>query len=236
MSLTLQPIGSIATPYASKYSAPRQPGLAKRRVTGIITLLPGHNFEQALSDLEGFDYVWVLFWFDRNTGWKPMVLPPVSDRKKRGLFATRSPFRPNPIGLSLCRLLRVQGRTLHVEDPDMLDGTPILDIKPYIPHTEARPGAREGWIEETHEGLSPAYSVTFSRAVRTALRSIPTRDRLEAVKYLRSILSRDPYPHVYRRIKRRPDGTLVIALRKWRFEYEIRGKRINVTTAGEAGR
>ena len=154
-TVSLSPIGVIHTPYFSKYAAPRQPGSAPHGSEGKIVLYSGSNYEQALSDLDGFDYVWVLFWFDQNTTWKPKVLPPNAGRRKRGVFATRAPHRPNPIGLSLCKLLSIRGRTVTVANPDMLDGTPVLDLKPYLPHVEAHSRARSGWIAEAHEQTRP---------------------------------------------------------------------------------
>jgi tRNA (adenine37-N6)-methyltransferase len=107
---------------------------------------------EALHDLEGVERIWVIAHLHLNTGWSAKVIPPRGPRKKRGLFATRSPHRPNAIGLSAVRLLRVDRFTLHVEEIDLLDGTPILDVKPYVPYADAFPGARAGWIDEIEEG------------------------------------------------------------------------------------
>jgi len=220
-TLQLVPIGVIRTPYHSKYAAPRQPGTSIKRTVGVITLNAGSNFEQALKDLKGFGYIWILFWFHENTNWKPLVLPPVNDRIKRGVFATRSPHRPNPIGLSLCKLLEVKGRTIRVENPDMLDGTPILDIKPYLPHAESHPGARTGWIGESNEQSPRPYKVVIAPEVRSALKLVEREERREIVDYLKEILARDPHPHVYRRIKVSSDGTSIIAVRRWRFMFRL---------------
>jgi tRNA-Thr(GGU) m(6)t(6)A37 methyltransferase TsaA len=227
-TLTLTPIGTIATPFHSKYGAPRQPASAAETSIGIITLNERQNFEQALEDLKGFDFVWILFWFDLNKNWKPKVLPPNSGRIKRGVFATRSPHRPNPIGLSLCKLIDIRGRRIRIENPDILDGTPILDIKPYIPHAEAFPDARSGWIGEINEQSAPSYTVTFSPEVKQKFEETDTEESREVRTYLTGILSRDPLPHVYRRIKVMKDGTSVIAVRRWRFTFEIKGKKIRV--------
>jgi tRNA-Thr(GGU) m(6)t(6)A37 methyltransferase TsaA len=226
--LTLQPIGSIRTPYSSKYSAPRQPGSAAESATGIITLNERCNFEQALADLDGFEYIWVIFWFHENTTWKPKVLPPNGGGAKRGVFATRSPHRPNPIGLSLCKLIDVKGRTVRVENPDMLDGTPILDLKPYIPHAESRPKAKAGWIDLLNEQSPPRYSVIFAADVKKAFSDMDQDTRLEVKSYLAGLLARDPYPHVYRRIRRTGNGSFVIAVRRWRFHYAIKGSAVRV--------
>jgi tRNA-Thr(GGU) m(6)t(6)A37 methyltransferase TsaA len=233
--LQCRPIGTIRTAYSSKYAAPRQPGTSSRRTVGTITLEPGHNFEQALQDLKGFGYIWVLFWFHENRNWKPMVLPPVGDRKKRGVFATRSPHRPNPIGLSLCKLLSIKGRTVRIENPDMLDGTPILDIKPYIPHAESKPRAKDGWISMSHERTKAAYRVVFASSISAVLRKLPVEERSTLRTYLRTTLSRDPHPHAYRRIKEQSDGSWVIAVQRWRFGYSVKASTVHVVSAWSVG-
>ena len=222
------PIGIIRTPFKTKYGAPRQPGTAKEKTVGVITLNEGRNFEQAMEDLAGFDYIWVLFWFSRNKNWKPKVLPPHGGRKKRGLFATRAPHRPNPIGLSLCKLLSVKGRTICIENPDMLDGTPVLDIKPYLPQLESHPEARGGWIHDSNEQSAPVYQVSFLPEVRNRLLKLKESESSELTTYLTGILSHDPYPHVYRRIKNLDDGSAVIAVKRWRFQFRIEGTAVTV--------
>lgn len=229
--LIIRPIGVIHTPFSSKYGAPRQPATASSSAVGVITLDADHNFEQALEDLASFDFLWIVFWFHRNTGWNPKVLPPDGGRRKRGVFATRSPHRPNPIGLSLCRLLAIEGRTLTVENPDMLDGTPVLDIKPYLPHAEAHPEARGGWIAGGHEKTEPRFTVSISPAAQRVLDGMDDRERHEVSDYLRGVLSRDPYPHAYRRIRPAANGTFVIAVRLWRFAYLIEGEAVRVLGA-----
>jgi tRNA (adenine37-N6)-methyltransferase len=226
--LDIHPIGVVRTPYRSKYAAPRQPGSASAKSVGVITLDEGHNFEQALEDLAGFDFIWVVFWFHENKNWKPKVLPPHGDRTKRGVFATRSPHRPNPIGLSLCRLLEVKGRTIRIENPDMLDETPVLDIKPYLPHVESRADARAGWIGSSNETTPPLYRVVCSPEVKKVLREIEPAERMEVTSYLSGLLSRDPHPHVYRRIRKKDAATSIIAVKRWRFMFRIAGTTVRV--------
>ena len=102
----------------------------------------------ALADLAGIDRIWVLSWLHRGGTWAPVVRPPRGTRERRGLFATRSPDRPNPLGLSAVRLVRIEGCNLHVRGIDLLDGTPILDVKPYIPYADAFPESKAGWIDQ----------------------------------------------------------------------------------------
>lgn len=226
MLLTLHPIGTIRTPYSDRYRAPRQPGAADISAEGEIILDPGFNYEQALCDLEGFERIWVIYWFDRNSGWKPKVLTPRGPRMKRGLFATRSPHRPNPIGLSLLRLLTVSGRTVRVADVDILDGTPILDIKPYLPYAEAWPDARSGWLEDAvkEERSATRYRVLWSELAEEQ-RGWLLQQEIDLAEVALPLLSRDPMPHPYRRITIDRNG-FVLAIKSWRVRFHVDGEDV----------
>ena len=139
-TLALEPIGFLHSPKRVKFAAPHQPDETKDE-RSVIELLPGRNFEQALKDVAGFSRVWLLWWFHRNTTWQPQVTPPRGPRRKRGVFATRAPHRPNPLGLTPVQLLSVEGRCLTIGPCDLVDGTPILDIKPYVPRFDSVPDA-----------------------------------------------------------------------------------------------
>jgi len=141
--LRIQPIGIIRTGFIEAVGTPIQPAYAKQAEGQVIV---DEEFEPALADLEGFERLWLIYWMDRASPFKPMVVP-YRDTRKHGLFATRSPCRPNPIGLSVVRLLRREGRILHVADIDILDGTPLLDIKPYVPEFDAHPSSKAGWFD-----------------------------------------------------------------------------------------
>lgn len=147
--MEVTPIGVFYGDAVYKYDAPRQGRLFAGH-PGRIELKPGMNFETALRDLEGFERIWVIFQFHENEGWRPTTRPPVPPKGKDrvGTFASRSPYRPNPIGLSCVRLLKVEGLTLYVDEADLLNETPVLDIKPYIPMADAFPDAKAGWVEE----------------------------------------------------------------------------------------
>ena len=142
------PIGVFRGAATYKYDAPRQ-GVFDGG-DGVIELSAGRNFETALRDLDGFERIWVLFLFDRNGGeWRPTTRPPVAvpGLDRVGVFASHAPYRPNPIGLSCVRLVAMRGRTLEIAEADLLDGTPVLDIKPYVPAADAFPDARAGWVD-----------------------------------------------------------------------------------------
>jgi tRNA-Thr(GGU) m(6)t(6)A37 methyltransferase TsaA len=144
----LQPIGWVRSPYQRRFGTPHQAAAFDSDAEAVLELDAEQIPLEALADLSGMDRIWVLAWLHRGGGWAPMVRPPRGARVKRGLFATRSPDRPNPLGLSATQLLRVEGHRLHVRGIDLLDGTPILDLKPYVPDIDAFPEARAGWIDE----------------------------------------------------------------------------------------
>lgn len=144
-------IAHVESPYASRIDAPHQPTVVQGTESGqaeeaVIRFVPGLP-ESAWRDLAGFERIWLLFVFDRSQGWTPLVRPPRGGGK-RGVLATRSPHRPNAIGLSAVELLAVDEGALRVRGLDLLDGTPILDIKPYVPYADAFPTAAAGWIDE----------------------------------------------------------------------------------------
>ncbi len=145
--LSVQPIGVIRSRFHEADGTPIQP-LYAAGATGEVELR--EDLEPALLDLEGFERVWLLYWLDRASPFKRRVVP-YRDTQEHGLFATRSPCRPNPIGISVVRLLGREGRILKVADIDILDGTPLLDIKPYVPDFDAHPGAKAGWFDSASE-------------------------------------------------------------------------------------
>jgi tRNA-Thr(GGU) m(6)t(6)A37 methyltransferase TsaA len=150
-AFTYRPIGFVCTPYARRMDAPHQPTVVAGTETGApaeATLeLEASLPESVLRDLAGFERIWLVFAFHLSEGWAPLVQPPRGPRGKRGVLATRSPHRPNAIGLSAIELVAVVGRTLHLRGVDLLDGTPVLDVKPYVPYADAFPDARAGWID-----------------------------------------------------------------------------------------
>ena len=145
-------IGVIRTPFAEQRETPIQPVYAQG-VRGTLELDP--EYEGALRDLDGFERIWILYLFDRARAFEPLVVP-YRDEVARGLFATRAPARPNPVGLSVFRLIGVDGARVQVADVDVLDGTPLLDIKPYVPAFDAFPEAAAGWLDAAVTGRTRA--------------------------------------------------------------------------------
>jgi tRNA-Thr(GGU) m(6)t(6)A37 methyltransferase TsaA len=234
--LTLEPIGIVRSTLPTKVDAARQPRAAAG-TRGKIELFAGRNFEHALDDLVGWEYIWVIYWFHLNASWRPKVLPPRSSSGRKGVFSTRSPHRPSPIGLSAVRLERIEGLTLHVRDVDMVDGTPVLDIKPYVPYTDAHPGARSGWLDEAARGAGGAapadpvdpYSVTFSPLAAEQTAWIEQRTALALGERIRATLSLGPQPHPYRRIRREGEG-LRLAIKEWRVRFTVSGRDVHVAS------
>lgn len=154
----MEPVAHIRTDFASKFGVPRQAGLVEQ-LRAAVVLEPPYRTPEILRGIEGFSHLWLIWEFseNRDRGWSPTVRPPrLGGNRRLGVFATRSPFRPNPIGLSCVRLEGVEwdapdGPVLHVSGADMVDGTPVLDIKPYIPYADCRPEAAGGFAGSAPE-------------------------------------------------------------------------------------
>ncbi len=142
--MNFERIGTIYTPFEDPSKTPRNPRQAAGS-RGIVELLP--QYAQGLQDLEGFERIWLLFQFHVSPGPQLLVKPLLDPEHERGVFATRSPHRPNAIGLSCVHLIHVDGHMICVEGVDMLNGSPLLDIKPYVPRADCFEGARIGWLE-----------------------------------------------------------------------------------------
>jgi tRNA (adenine37-N6)-methyltransferase len=160
----VKPIGVIHTPFREATGTPIQPR-AGEGVEGCVEIF--EEFLSGLKDLKGFDRIWLLYWFDRAASRKArLVVTPYLDKTPRGVFATRAPARPNPIGMSPVRLLRIRGKRLTIREVDILDGTPLLDIKPYVPPFDCYPSARCGWVS----GANPRKVLADSRFERSTRR------------------------------------------------------------------
>lgn len=156
MSLELHPIGIVRSAFRQAEGTPIQASRARGAV-GTVEVLPA--FTEGLRDLDGFDRIWLLYWFDR-AGPPKLIVTPYLDDRPHGVFATRAPARPNPIGMSAVRLLRIEGCTLHVADVDILDGTPLVDIKPYAPQFDHLAAERTGWLGQrghVHRTADPRF-------------------------------------------------------------------------------
>jgi tRNA-Thr(GGU) m(6)t(6)A37 methyltransferase TsaA len=144
-TISYTPIGVIRSPFQTPAGMPVQ-SVAAKGVAGMIELAP--TYQDGLQDLEGFSHLLLLYHFHLARRSPSLVVTPFLDDQPHGIFATRSPQRPNPIGLSLVRLIRVVGTQVYIEDVDVVDGTPLLDIKPYVPAFDVREATGIGWFAQ----------------------------------------------------------------------------------------
>ena len=223
MELLCKPIGVIRTGKRVKFDTPHQPvvGVDERNV---VELFEGHRYEAALSDLQGFSMVWLIWWFHRHDNWKPRVIPPRGPSVRRGVFATRSPHRPNPIGITAVPLLEVGERSIVVGNVDLLDGTPILDIKPYISRVDAFPDASLGWLgDEDHLFDQPTrYAVELSERAREQAGWLESEWGISFLTKVTEVLSRHPQRSRTYRITSPKNGVARISSGVWRvyFSYD----------------
>jgi tRNA-Thr(GGU) m(6)t(6)A37 methyltransferase TsaA len=152
--IVFKSIGTIHTPFMETYNMPIQPSAAMG-VKGYVII--NKEFAEALDDLDGFSHIYLLYHFHKSKSFKLKVIP-FLDKKERGLFSTRAPKRPNPIGLSVAKLNKIDGNTLEIENVDILDGTPLLDIKPYVPEINSVKKCTIGWLAEYKKELKTQMS------------------------------------------------------------------------------
>ncbi|CAK9884034.1 MAG: tRNA (adenine(37)-N6)-methyltransferase [Candidatus Erwinia impunctatus] len=195
-AITLEPVGVIHSPWKEKFAVPRQPGLVEEG-TGELHFHAPYNSPEAVRGLEDFSHLWILFLFHHtmDKGWHPTVRPPrLGGNSRVGVFATRSTFRPNPVGLSLVALrgIRIEKKNviLQLGSLDLIDGTPVLDIKPYLPFAESIPDARAGFAQYAPDAEMP---VTFSPAAQRQLRDYQAQYPL-LERFICQVLAQDPRP------------------------------------------
>ncbi|WP_288843631.1 tRNA (N6-threonylcarbamoyladenosine(37)-N6)-methyltransferase TrmO [uncultured Deefgea sp.] len=191
---TIEPIGLIRTPFVDKFGIPRQPSLAPHAI-GTLKLVAPFNHADCVRGLDGFSHLWLSFIFHETLGrWSPTVRPPrLGGNEKVGVFASRSPFRPNSLGLSLVRLLDIDtqnGVTLRFSGVDLVDQTPIVDIKPYIPFIECQNDAQGGFVS----GAPPTLNVAFSPSAQNQLAQLPAADSSALHALICEVLAQDPRP------------------------------------------
>ena len=228
--LILRPIGFIRTEKKPlKFDARHQPD-ERQAETNRLELLPGDKFQKALKDLAGFDRIWLLWWFHRNKDWRPEVLPPRGPSKRRGVFATRSPHRPNPLGITPVQLLAVKKGFLLLGPCDLVDGTPVFDIKPYIPAYDSFPEAKSGWIAEVDAALAapPAFRVVFTEAADGHLAWLRDSWGIDFRDRMTEMLAHDPSPHRTRRIRSRHGDLFDIGCGAWFAVFQVEGDLVTV--------
>lgn len=191
--LVVAPIARVHSPYREKFGVPRQPGLVSA-ASGYLEMLPGYDLPEAFDGLQGFSHLWVIFGFHQCAGqWKARVRPPrLGGNREVGVFASRAPFRPNNLGLSVLRFEGLETETgvrLAVSGLDLVDGTPVYDIKPYVPYSDSLPQARGGFADSSPE---LRLQVEFDPAALQVLRTQPDAGHLREL--IEQTLALDPRP------------------------------------------
>lgn len=228
MKFQLEIIGVIHSPFKEKFGIPRQPGLVPQ-VRATLELLPPYNQPEVVSGLEGYSHIWIQFVFHQalREQWQPMVRPPrLGGNKRVGVFASRSPFRPNPVGLSVVQLEAVRSTDakvlLQISGVDLLDGTPVLDIKPYVSYVDSIPEARSGYAP------SPPESILRIRFTPLAERQLRGRaDEEELRELITALLETDPRPAYLRDTE---EGERIYGMRLYDFDlrWRIEGREAHV--------
>lgn len=224
----MQPIGFFRSQSKHPYEAPRQGSVQPSEEIGVVELISGRQFEQALSDLQGFERIWLIYRFHHNENWKPKVMPPRGPAVKRGVFATRSPYRPNALGLSCVELVGIDGLKIMVRGYDLLDGTPIYDIKPYLPYSDSFPQARAGWTEALARG---AHQILFSEIAARQIEWLEARGVTQIRGFLLQQLEYDPLDRGRKRVELatgRDTTSHRIAYRTWRADFKIDENRVHI--------
>ncbi|MCX6174586.1 MAG: tRNA (N6-threonylcarbamoyladenosine(37)-N6)-methyltransferase TrmO [Ignavibacteriales bacterium] len=225
--ITIKPIGKIHSKLSHRYETPRQGVLAGKEIS-VIELIPKNNFQQALKFLDGFERIWVLYQFHLNNNWKPLVNPPRHIRKKVGVFATRAPYRPNHIGMSCVKLEKIEGLKIFISGSDILDGSPVIDIKPYLPYSDSFPDAETGWVVNDIENI---YKVEFKTKAKKQCVWLNENAEINLESFTRLQLEFNPTDATRKRISilnTNDDTRFVLAYRTWRINYKVDKKKVIV--------
>lgn len=214
------PIGIVRSCFGEKAEAPRQPEPLSHpsvgEATARIELFDTTGMRDALEDISSFSHLWLIFVFDRDCHFRPKVTPPRSTRK-RGVLGTRSPHRPNPIGLSLVELTRTDGLTLWITAVDVLDNTPVIDIKPYLPYADApRSSPTSGWLDARDP--QPQSVVTFDTVALQQCKFVAAQTGFDLETRIRQALALGATPHAYRRI-RKDAQSYILSVKAWRARF-----------------
>ena len=222
MDVNIQPIAHMRSDFATKFGIPRQSGLVEE-LKSTVVFEPEFRDPEALRGIEGFSHLWIIWQFSEavRQGWSPTVRPPrLGGNTRMGVFATRSPFRPNNLGLSCVKLLGAEqtkehGTVLHVGGADLMDGTPIFDIKPYIPYSDAHPDATGGFTDTAGDFL---LEVDFPQ---TLLELLPEEKQEAAI----GVLSHDPRPSY----KKDSDRVYGLSFGGYDIRFTVKEKKLTVS-------
>lgn len=210
-----KPIGYFECDLTYKYEASRQSIENTSEQVGKIVLVKGFDFEQALMGIDGFKRLWIIYEFHKNKNWKPMTETPRATQKQ-GVFATRAPYRPNPIGLSCVEFIEFKKNELVIRSFDLLDETPILDIKPYIPSSDAFDVVNKSWIEEEDLKI-----VEISDQARSQILWLQNEGVKNLEAFVIDQLKRDPINGKKKRIKNIKLNAYELSFRTWRVQFDF---------------
>ncbi len=221
-SYSFQPVAYVRTAARYRYEEPRQSVFSP--TPAVLEFLP--QYQEALSDLEGFQRLWVIAVFhlnvnpDRTANWNPKVRPPVSpDNRKYGVYSTRSPHRPNPLSLSCVEIERIEKNLIYLRACDMLDGTPVLDVKPYIPEADAFPQSAAGWRDRIAQ--KEKWNVEFLPQAQEQAEFLRENGAPDMVSFCRIQLAYDPLDSSRKRLEDRGGGVYAIGCRTWRILFTV---------------
>lgn len=221
-------VGYIQSPYKQKFAIPRQPGLIAE-ASGYLVLEEDYSDEAILRGIDSFSHLWLLFVFHETAdkGWSPMVRPPrLGGNARKGVFATRATFRPNPIGLSVVKLEGVERKNgklmLKISGIDLLDGTPIIDIKPYLPYSDALPDAAGGFAD-----AAPQTAMTVSFAEQASIFCQQQSQYPDLQVFIEKVLKQDPRPS-YKK-QREGEQSYGMTLYNYNIKWTVNGEHNHVT-------
>jgi len=223
LSITYKPIGIFKSSHQETYEAPRQ-GVLAQNSSGVIELDQSFS-PAALEDLVGFEKVWLIYDFHENESWNEKVRPPRFSEKKRSIFSTRSPYRPNSIGMSCVKLDKIKGNKLFVSDHDLLNETPVLDIKPYLPYADSFPEVKTGWVKD-----EAPYLVKYTDASLIKVNWLVEKTGMNFKQIIENQLAYEPTSNKAKRVKKDKDDKdgFIFAVRTWRFKFRIIEKDLEV--------
>jgi tRNA-Thr(GGU) m(6)t(6)A37 methyltransferase TsaA len=223
--MDITPIGHFHCLEKYPYDVPRQGSLAGDNL-GLVRL--DAQYAAGLRDLSGFSHIWLLFCFHLNQTWRPLVTPPRHRTRKVGVFASRSPYRPNPLGLSCVRLLEVRDTELLVSGHDLLDGTPILDIKPYLPYADSFPDASPGWTDDDRDA-EDSFSLEFAPCAAAQLAWLEAQGGGCLRAFAQNHLTWQPLNARRHRLENLREDAATLAYRTWRLDFAVQGRIVLVT-------
>lgn len=211
--IIIRPIGLYHSKIKNTYEAGRQAD--PHHGYGTIELYSQLQVEQSCLYLDSFSHIWIIFQFHQNTEWKPMTSPPRGDHKV-GVFASRSPYRPNFIGMSAVRLISIEANRIQVFGADLIDQTPIIDIKPYLPYSDSIPDANSGWISSFEK-----FEIEFSELAKIQIDFLNKYSDLGIESFIWHQLEYEPTNDRKKRVRHLSENNYEISYRTWRIDFKV---------------